>query len=519
MKNKKVLSVISAVVWVSQLIVEILTVLILLQLDMLPTKIVIALSAVFLLLWGITGALMFFRGRKRKQPVSGARRVIALILAVAVAICCAGLSSVAMDLHQTMTTVSNKRDMTTLMNVYVCKEDPAQTLQDAAGYRFGIVDGYDAARAEQAVDEIQQELGKKITTSPYVVTTQMVDALYDGQVGAIILNSAYVSVLESHEAYADFSHKTRVLYQVRVVEQTGNPAAPGGSDTVPQNGADVPGAGGKVQVKDITTTPFVVYISGSDTRSEMLTTSNSDVNILVVVNPVTKQVLLINTPRDYYIPNPACGGALDKLTHCGCYGIDTSIQALSDLYSEKIHYYAQINFTGFETLIDAVGGVTVYSDVSFTARDTYVQVGENYFTGSQALDFTRERYSLAGGDNDRGKNQMKVIKALIQKLASGAAITNYSVILDSLEGMFLTDMPMSDISKLVKMQLSDMAAWNVQSYAVTGNCGSEITCSMPGVSLSVMYCDQGMVDFGTGLIDRVVAGDILTDADVVYPGE
>ena len=142
--------------------------------------------------------------------------------------------------------------------------------------------------------------------------------------------------------------------------------------------------------------------------------------------------------------------------------------------------------------------------------------GDNYLTGAQALLVARDRYSFSDGDNARGRNQMKIIKAVIQKLASGAIISNYADILASLQGMFVTDIGMNDISELVKMQLNDLASWNVQTYAVTGVNGEDRTYT--GGHASVMYVDQGMVDYASELIDRVIAGDILTDQDAIYPG-
>ena len=136
--------------------------------------------------------------------------------------------------------------------------------------------------------------------------------------------------------------------------------------------------------------------------------------------------------------------------------------------------------------------------------------------GHDALNVARERYSLKGGDNARGQNQMKIIKGVVQKMVSGAIISNYADIMNSLEGMFVTDISMDDISKLVKMQLNDFASWNIVSYAVTGEGGEDYTYT--GGLLYVMYPDQGMVNFAQELIERVIAGEILTEQDVVYPG-
>ena len=215
----------------------------------------------------------------------------------------------------------------------------------------------------------------------------------------------------------------------------------------------------------------------------------------MVVNPKTKQILLINTPRDAYVANPEGDGAMDKLTHCGLYGPDCSAGALSTLYGTPIDYFGQINFSGFKKLIDAIGGITVYSDQAFTTFNGHsIKKGENTFNGEQALAFARERYNVVGGDNGRGKNQMKVITAVIKKLISSPAlITNYASIMASMQGMFTTNMQADEISMLVKMQLNDLATWEINSFSVTGKAGSELTYSWAGVKSYVLHLNQNHV--------------------------
>lgn len=261
----------------------------------------------------------------------------------------------------------------------------------------------------------------------------------------------------------------------------------------------------------ITDTPFVVYISGSDTRSATLETSRSDVNILMAVDPVNRQILLLNTPRDYYVANPAGNGAMDKLTHLGLSGISNSMQGLADLYDTDVDYYAQINFSGFETLIDAIGGITVYSDVAFTSGDGYSFVeGENQMNGEQALSFARDRYNQTTGDNARGEHQMMVIEAVIQKLTSSRTdlLFNYSSILNSLSGMLSTNFSSADIAALVKEQLNG-GSWSVTQYAVTGADGSEYTYSMPDQKAYVMYQDPQMVATASEMLRKISEGEKL----------
>ena len=259
---------------------------------------------------------------------------------------------------------------------------------------------------------------------------------------------------------------------------------------------------------------LVFYLSGSDTRSKVLTASRSDVNILAAVNLKSKEILLLNTPRDYYVGNPAYNGAMDKLTHCGIHGPECSVEALSNLYDLNIDYYAQINFTGFETLINAVGGVTVNSDVSYSRGNVHIQKGENHLNGSEALVFARERYMLAGGDNDRGANQMKVITAVIEGLSSSSVLTHYNEIMNSLQDMLLTNVPKQLISQIVKMQISDMPAWKVHSFAVTGGNAYKTTASAPGEELYVMIPDEDAVNHAKALLAKLQSGQAITDQDI-----
>lgn len=511
MKRTKILTVILAVIWILLLAAEVLTVLTVLRLDMLPGKFMVLLAVTLLALWLLAGFFLLWPRKK----TGNIRRVIGCVLAALTVAGCAVITTVVSDVDRTMTNITKPTTTGITMAVYVRADDPAQTLTDAAGYTIGIVEGYEQARTEQALAAIAENLGQDVTTAVYGSVHEMVDALYAREVDAIILNSAYVTILADLDGYTDFGERTRIICEIPVTDHSKTEPEKETAATDPEQTDETK----PVEPKNITNTPFVVYISGSDTRSYKLTTGNSDVNILVVVNPQTKQILLLNTPRDYYIPNPAGNGALDKLTHCGVYGIDCSIEALEDLYDVSVDYYAQINFTGFETLIDAIGGVTVYSNVSFSNGGVSIQVGENYLNGSQALAFARERYQLAAGDNDRGKNQMKVIQAAIEKVTSGSTIiTKYADILDSLEGMFATNMERSEINDLVKMQLSDMASWKISTFAVTGAGDSRITYSIPGLHVYVMHPNDELVAQASELIDRVIAGEILTGEDVKPKG-
>ena len=268
------------------------------------------------------------------------------------------------------------------------------------------------------------------------------------------------------------------------------------------------------EANKITKESFVIYLSGVDTRGELTEKARSDVNILAAVNPVTKRVVLINTPRDYYV-DLAGTSDKDKLTHAGLYGVETSMETLGNLYGVNVDHYIRINFAGFISIIDALGGVDVYSDQAFTSvgspgyydPTTFVE-GWNHLDGKAALAFARERHAFASGDIQRGINQMKVIDAMLNKIKSPALLMGFSKIMDAASDCFVTDFSQDQISALVRMQLSDFANWDIQSYTVTGSSGTSTQCySAKGQKLYVMKPDEASVSKAKEMIATVLGGE------------
>ena len=268
------------------------------------------------------------------------------------------------------------------------------------------------------------------------------------------------------------------------------------------------------EANKITKEPFVVYLSGVDNRGELTEKARSDVNILAVVNPTTKQVALINTPRDYYV-DLAGTDSKDKLTHAGLYGVETSMATLGNLYGVNVEHYLRINFAGFINIIDAIGGVDVYSDQAFTSvgspgyyDPTTFAEGWNHLDGKSALAFARERHAFKTGDIQRGINQMKVIDAMVNKLKSPALLMGFSKLMDAAADCFVTSLSQEQISALVRMQLGDLANWDIQSYTVTGSGAKSSKCySAKGQSLYVMKPDENSVNEAKALIAAVLGGE------------
>jgi len=513
MKRNIIWNILFTLIFLVLLAAEGLALYAVIRLNMLPLGYLIGLIAI-LALFSLGIGLLLLKGGK-------GRSIIGCVLALLLICGCGVITTVANDVVATLESTNQATPQETTREIYVLVDNEVQDLAETGKFTFGYVKSFDEFCAQQVVEEITAQVQGPVATAGYTNLFAMVNALVNEQIDAMILNGAYVDILEETEGYEMFSTKVRILAQVEVEEpempltelpeEEEEPAEQTKATEETLQPEETEPVEEEVDFKDLK--PFIVYVSGSDGHSAMLKTGRSDVNILAAVNPMTKQVLLLNTPRDYYVRNTAGGGARDKLTHCGMYGISCSMNTLGNLYDEPIEYYVQINFTGFKKLIDALGGITVNSDYAFTAiTRTYISKGENHLTGQQALDFARERYTLRGGDNERGKHQMQVIEAVIKKATSGTTIiSNYSSIMESIEGMFTMNIPSEMISKLMKMQLTDMAQWNVVSYAVTGTNASEECYTLPGMKLSVIKPSDASVAKGVRLIDMVFAGELLTE--------
>ncbi len=308
-------------------------------------------------------------------------------------------------------------------------------------------------------------------------------SLIAGDTKAIVLNSVFENIIESE--YPDYASKIKKIYTKGFTKKVEAP-------------------------KTLKSQSFNIYVSGIDTYGSISSVSRSDVNILMTVNRATKKILLTTTPRDAYVPIADGGNnQKDKLTHAGIYGVDASIHTLENLYGLDINYYVRLNFTSFLKLIDLLGGVDVYNDQEFTAHTNgkYYPAGKVHLDSEQALGFVRERYSLADGDRDRGRNQQKVIVAILQKLTSTEALKNYSTIIDSLQDSIQTNMPLETMMDLVNAQLESGGTYKVNSQDLKGTGRMDLpSYAMPDSNLYMMEIDDSSLASVKAAIQDVLEG-------------
>ena len=403
-----------------------------------------------------------------------------------------------------ISSISGETTEVTQMAVYVKSDDAADSVEATAGYTYGILSSLDRENTDGAVAHLNSEFGTEVQTKEYAGLTELADGILNGEVNAMLLNSGYLSVYEDMDGYTDFSTKIKEVGTVEV--ESTIQSAEESTPVEPITTAN----GGKV---------YTIYLSGIDTRGEMTAKSRSDVNIIATVNTDTHEILLVSTPRDYFVPLSISGGAPDKLTHAGIYGIDVCMDTLGMLYDIDINYYFRINFGGFVKVIDALGGITVNSDYDFDSKNIlgyHFNKGENYVNGEQALIFARERYAFQEGDRQRGKNQMEVIRGVVKKALSPEILTSYSSILSSLDGCFGTNITYEEIAQILQQQLTNGGDWTIVSYSVNGTGATEKPYSMSQKAY-VMVPDYNTVDKAKSLMEKVRNGEVVTQEEADAP--
>ena len=341
----------------------------------------------------------------------------------------------------------------------------------------------DNENIQKLIADIKTSQSKELTVEQSTSYLAAYTSLVSGEAKAIVLNSVFENIIESE--YPDYASKIRKIYTKNITKEVAAPK-------VSKNKS------------------FNVYVSGIDTYGPISSVSRSDVNILMTVNQDSKKILLTTTPRDSYVPIADGGNnQKDKLTHAGIYGVDSSIHTLENLYGVDINYYVRLNFTSFLKLIDLLGGVDVYNDQEFTSRHGkfHFPVGNVHLDSEQALGFVRERYSLADGDRDRGRNQQKVIVAIIQKLTSTEALKNYSDIIQGLQDSLQTNMPIETMIDLINTQLESGGSYKVNSQDLkgTGRMGLP-SYAMPDSNLYMMEIDDSSLATAKSAIQDVMEG-------------
>ncbi len=394
------------------------------------------------------------------------------------------------------------------VSVITLKDSKIEDVKDLEGQTVGYLKDINTDGTKKSLTDIRlNEI--EFNTKKYKSVTKEVEALYNNKVDAIILNESYRPNVQDMESYAAFNDETKVVHQTSYYTSRNNAAT---------------------AVSDITSKPFTILISGNDTYGDVSELSRSDVNLLVTVNPKTKQVLMTSIPRDYYVElhcsSGACQeGAMDKLTHTGMHGVDVTDETVENLLDIEVNYTFRVNFSSATKIVDALGGIDIEVPEGMAVERFYadstlkgVHEGKNHLGGERALAYARERHAYTDGDIQRARNQQQVLQAIIAKATSSTILTNYSQLLEAMKGAFSTNMSMTEITALLQFQLNENPEWNFESFVLDGT-ADELVCAELGDTASVLVPNDKYVETAHKKIQAVVEGKKASSIDVDLSNE
>ena len=463
----------------------------LIKINVLPTKLLFLITIVFVLLDAIFALLLCYYTRAIVSKII----CVVITLVLIFGSCLGGYYiSKTGSLLTNITNVTKHAKNT--VSVVVKQSSDIKNKSQLNGLSVGTLRTIGTQGSSKALTELSKD-GIVMNQSEYDSLSAMLEAFYNGEVDAIIINESSRSQILDMESYADFDNNTRVVYQTSYkVENTDKANA----------------------VSDITSKPFNVLISGSDTRGGFDENGRSDVIMVATVNPKTSTILLTSVPRDFYVTT-ACDaadgcmqGALDKITHTGIHGTNTTKRTVEQLLGVEINYTFKVGFDTVTDLVDALGGVDVYVEPGYAVTNQYFSVheGVNHLNGHDALEYARERYAYTEGDRQRTKNQQQVLMGIVNEATKPSVITKYASIMDAMANTFSTTMSNEEISDLIKYQINNNPKWKMEQYMVDGT-GDTLMCAELGDAASVMVPDQSTVKMAKDKINAVLAGKSADD--------
>ena len=478
-KKKKVkkLNLYLFIISIILLLMIFLTTYLIIKYDILPIKYLIIFIIIVIV---IPFILIFLTLKKRKKKGNKLKVFLSIIEIIYILILSFGFYYLNKTFNFLDDFTSNNKYQIKNFYVITLSESDYKEIKDLDTEKIGFVNNLNSS-IEDANKKLMEVI--KVDLIKYDDYTTLINSLDKKEIEGFIIGDSYFDSLK--EENEEYENKYKIIYKFSLKEKLES---------------------FKKEV-NLEKETFNIYISGIDSYEDVNSLTRSDVNIIVSVNPKTYQILMINIPRDYYVTLHGTGKK-DKLTHAGLYGLDMSVKTLEDLLDIEINYYFKVNYSALVKLVNALGGVDVYSKYSFTTAGVPYKInkGINHLNGKQALDFVRTRKAFKEGDRVRGENQQAMIQAIIKKACSKDILLKYSNILNALKGTFTTNFSTDEITDVINMQLDKMPEWDITSISLDGSDGEEYTYSYPNQKLYVMIPENKTIENAKENLKKVKEG-------------
>lgn len=392
------------------------------------------------------------------------RNLVILVLCFGMAFASYTVQNVDEELEEVMSLPTTYSEY---ISIVALRDSNIISLADLEGKKIAYQATIDTENMELVKDYLNTNL-TKYTASRYQEYPSAVKDLMNKKVDAIILSESYRPLVEdSHE---DFSTLTARIDAYEIQRPV----------------TDI-----KKSI-DITKNSFTVFVSGIDTLGKASLNSQSDVNMIVSVNPLSKSIAMVTIPRDSYLENACLGYSKDKLTNTGAFGVECTAKTIENAFDVDINYYVKVSFSSIIQAVNALGGLEVNVPYSFCERKAnrvdiiYVQKGLQRLNGEQALALARNRKNASGGDVGRGKNQQMLVNAAIRQFASSDILETTDKLLKVVSDTVQTNLTKQEIYSFINTFASDLSSWTITNHSAGGSLGWGECASIPGMELSII---------------------------------
>ena len=345
------------------------------------------------------------------------------------------------------------------------------TLKDLTGKKVGMLNETSNGLTYIATNILNKEKIDYATVF-YKSNAEMMQALIDGDVDAIVITSAYRTIYKGVEETPGEETTTENAEEVSFEEEsdetemdpttivTGTTEESPFSKYLP-NLVDFYSFEEQLKTdtqrstKNLSTDPFNVLLIGYSRTDIGSTVGLADSIILATINPQTYEVSMTSIARDSFVPIACYGGELDKINSGRSTSRACFIETVENFLNMDIDYYMELDYLGLVQIVNVIGGIYINNPVSFTLDGIYVPAGNHVFAdGQMALQFCRERHHMPNGDFDRQQHQKEVIIEIAKAFVESGSVSLALKAMEEASEWMSTDLTLNQLTSIFNLLLN-----------------------------------------------------------------
>lgn len=424
----------------------------------------------------------------KKKKFFGGLFCLIGVLAMIIVQCAIPLPAFALD--RTIQSIQYQPDQAqSKVSLLVMEPAFAEKIEDLNGEKIGYVGDVNAPGNKKVEEEFQKS-GIDVEMVSFDDLTAAAAQLKNYEIAALILNEGSYGQLLALPDFANFNDLTRPIYE-----------------------ADYP-LDDSLQITPVNTLeePFNVLITSVDSTSGFEKTSPSEFNLLMTINPKTKEILFTSIPMDTYVDiaceagaNGCANGQKDTIAAAGDYGMETSLKTVSQLLNTTINYSAAINLNQLSQLVDQYdGGIVLKVDEEQEAKSLDIHEGKNLFTGEKLLEYFRNRETYNDSDKDRIETQKMILNQALPKLIIHDLFRSFGQ-MKGIKDLIMTDMPANSFWDVIKAFSRNFSNFNVYFYTIEGKDDKQLSARFNTQS-DVLQPDETSVNNARSYIQDILDG-------------